>query len=388
MPGGICAANHSGPAHRERSRLERPAPDPVRRCIPAQPGYVARARSGRGAEWIGAARGKTAGHRVANHRRLTQVTDASALDATIAAESTPGTALFHRYLTQDEFNARFAPSSADQEAVIDWLHSGGLSVTHTYSNHLLIDAQGSIDQIDQLLNTFVMFTYSAPLHGRDTLFLCSGGSPYGTPAGSAMVQGISGLDGLPRIHAATAVVNGRAHETRLLSSSFANAYDLRPLWTAGAEKSTGQRIGITMWTAPQPTPRLSRFSTLTSAAPTTQKNGRLHVVKVDGGTTEADDGEAAMDIEYSGGMAPGPSRLHERRRTDGDGNPTDRGIEDALNLAGSDGFRNLQITNSWGECEPTSADDPFVSAVEAILRQILRRRHAYYLLDGRLGIMV
>lgn len=50
---------------------------------------------------------------------------------------------FHRYLTPSQWNARFAPTPAQQNAVVSWLRSQGLSVDHLYNNRLVIDASGA-----------------------------------------------------------------------------------------------------------------------------------------------------------------------------------------------------------------------------------------------------
>jgi hypothetical protein len=52
---------------------------------------------------------------------------------------TGGSPNFHKFLTADEWNARFAPSSEDEQAVVDWAQSQGLTVTHRFPNRLLVD---------------------------------------------------------------------------------------------------------------------------------------------------------------------------------------------------------------------------------------------------------
>ena len=63
--------------------------------------------------------------------------------------STPGSPQFHHFLTADEWNARFAPSAADEQKVVDWAKSQGLTVTQRYANRLLVDVEGPASAIEK-----------------------------------------------------------------------------------------------------------------------------------------------------------------------------------------------------------------------------------------------
>jgi subtilase family serine protease len=56
---------------------------------------------------------------------------------------------FHKYLTPEEWNARFAPAAEDEQAVVDWVKSQGLTVTARYPNRLMVDAEGTVDAIQK-----------------------------------------------------------------------------------------------------------------------------------------------------------------------------------------------------------------------------------------------
>jgi subtilase family serine protease len=55
--------------------------------------------------------------------------DEAGLNAYAAAVSDPGNALYHRYLTPQQFDARFGATSAQVSAVESWLRGAGLTVT-------------------------------------------------------------------------------------------------------------------------------------------------------------------------------------------------------------------------------------------------------------------
>jgi len=66
-------------------------------------------------------------------------------------QNTPGSPQFHRFLTADEWNARFAPSAQDEQAVVDWARNQGLTITRRFPNRLIVDAEATVDVIERAL---------------------------------------------------------------------------------------------------------------------------------------------------------------------------------------------------------------------------------------------
>jgi len=62
---------------------------------------------------------------------------------------------FHKFLSQEEWNARFAPSREDEQAVVDWAKSQGLTVTQRYPNRLLVDVEAPVASIEKALNVSI-----------------------------------------------------------------------------------------------------------------------------------------------------------------------------------------------------------------------------------------
>jgi len=60
--------------------------------------------------------------------------------------------LFHKYLTAEEWNNGFAPSAPDEQAVVDWAASQGLTITQRYANRLLVDVEAPVAIIQQAFN--------------------------------------------------------------------------------------------------------------------------------------------------------------------------------------------------------------------------------------------
>jgi hypothetical protein len=62
---------------------------------------------------------------------------------------------FHHFLTEEEWNARFSPSAGDEQSVVDWAKSAGLTVTHRFPNRLLVDVEGSVATIEKAFNVTI-----------------------------------------------------------------------------------------------------------------------------------------------------------------------------------------------------------------------------------------
>jgi subtilase family serine protease len=77
---------------------------------------------------------------------------------------TPSSLNFHKFLTPEEWNARFAPSVADEQAVLDWATSERLAITHRYLNRLIVAVEAPVATIERSLrvtiNTYAFQNYS------------------------------------------------------------------------------------------------------------------------------------------------------------------------------------------------------------------------------------
>lgn len=73
--------------------------------------------------------------------------DRAGLDAFLARTSDPTSSDDRRFLTEDEFNSRYGPTSAQEQRVIEWLTDSGFNVTGTSSSRLLVIAVGDSEAI-------------------------------------------------------------------------------------------------------------------------------------------------------------------------------------------------------------------------------------------------
>src|SRR5580698_1587081 len=67
----------------------------------------------------------------------------------------PTSPQYHQYLTEQQWNQRFAPKTQDEQAVVAWAQSQGLSITARFNNRLLVDVEGPISVIQKALNVTI-----------------------------------------------------------------------------------------------------------------------------------------------------------------------------------------------------------------------------------------
>ena len=103
---------------------------------------------------------------------------------------------FHKYLTAEQWNARFAPSKQDEQAVVDWLTANGMTVTHRYPNRLVVDAEGPSQVVEKAfavqVNNYKIGAETEFSNDRDPVI----------PAHLVNVlHSVGGLNSIQRVHA-------------------------------------------------------------------------------------------------------------------------------------------------------------------------------------------
>jgi kumamolisin len=75
------------------------------------------------------------------------------LEQLAALQSDPGSPLYGEYLTNEQFNASFAPDRAAYLRVVGMLANAGFTVTKTYANRSVIDAGGTVAVAERFFGT-------------------------------------------------------------------------------------------------------------------------------------------------------------------------------------------------------------------------------------------
>jgi subtilase family serine protease len=102
---------------------------------------------------------------------------------------------FHKYLTADQWNARFAPSVQDEQAVVNWAQSQGLTVTHRFPHRLLVDVEGTMGTIEKALNV-TMNSYQI----GTTSYFSNDRNPQIPASLNGIVHDIEGLNNIQVMH--------------------------------------------------------------------------------------------------------------------------------------------------------------------------------------------
>jgi len=106
-----------------------------------------------------------------------------------------GSPEFHHYLTSDEWDARFAPSVEDEQAVVDWAKANGFTVTQRYSNRLIVDLEAPSATIEK---AFGVTMNSYQLGGKT--YFSNDRDPMIPASLSNTMQSVMGMNNLQVLH--------------------------------------------------------------------------------------------------------------------------------------------------------------------------------------------
>jgi hypothetical protein len=227
----------------------------------------------------------------------------AALDELIRQLYDPGSTNFHKFLTPAEFTARFGPTEADYESLVQFAQTNGFKVVSRHGNRLVLDVEASATNVQRAFQ-IKLHTYRHPTEPRD--FFAPDSEP-SVPT-NLVVADIWGLSDYGRAHPLLRTANPL--QARALNGSGPSGYyagnDFRNAYAPGCPLTgAGQVVGLLEFsgyyqadiTNYERTIGLSRFVPLNNIIvggnnPSTQNNA-----------------EVALDIEVAIAMAPGLSQV-------------------------------------------------------------------------------
>ena len=68
---------------------------------------------------------------------------------------TKGSHDFHQFLSAEEWTKRFDPSVEDEQAVVDWANSQGLTVSRRFPNRLIVDVEAPVAAVEKAFNVTI-----------------------------------------------------------------------------------------------------------------------------------------------------------------------------------------------------------------------------------------
>lgn len=296
-----------------------------------------------------------------------KVRDASGLARYARAVSTPGSSLYHVFLTPAQFAQRFGATAAQLTAVEGSMRRHGLRVGAVTANRLSIPLAGTAAQIER---AFSLSFRRKALPGQRVAVLANA-APAFDPSVAGDVQGVLGLSSVsaprpllvrqepahagavsrlsPRSapHASAAspcpqASAAAASQGAYTADQIASAYRFSDLYAQGAE-GQGQTVAIYELESYDPSDIAAYQSCYGLTAPVSN-------VVVDGGAgTGAGTGEAALDIENAVGLAPRANFIVYTGPNSNQASPGS-GPYDTFNaIISQDKARVISI--SWGQCE-------------------------------------
>lgn len=264
----------------------------------------------------------------------------------------PQSASYQKFLTVEEFTARFGPSQEDYDAVLRFAAANGLRVTATAPNRLLVDVAGTVADIERAFHV-TLAVYRHPTENR-TFY-----APDREPTADLPVAlwHVTGLDTFSIPHpaglwqaAAERVGGATAHTTGSGPGGDFIGSDMRAAYYGGtALTGTGQSLGLFEFAGYNENDVTEYFS----------KVGQTLKVSVVGVSTDGsslsctgscDDTEQVLDIEQAISMAPGMKQVRVYVSDTSDVSIFNRMATD--NLA-----KQLSCSWGWSPADPSS-DDP------------------------------
>jgi subtilase family serine protease len=131
------------------------------------------------------------------------------------AVSTPGNVLYHRYLSPDEYTARFGPSAAEATAVASWLTSAGFTGVTPSPGRDYVSATGTAATVDGAFSV-QLHSYSVTGATGATSTITANDQDLSLPSSlSGDVISVTGLNSTPPVtyHTATGVPAAPAKNT-------------------------------------------------------------------------------------------------------------------------------------------------------------------------------
>src|SRR5215475_8980810 len=170
------------------------------------------------------------------------------LDALIAAQQDPSSPLYHKWLTPEEFGARFGLADSDIATVQSWLEQQGFTVSSVSPSKSNITFSGKIAQIE--------VAFAAELHYYNV-----GGKRHFAPSAdlaipaalSSIVQAVKNLSSFkphpqvkfrtPQLAPRPEFTSGQTGNHFLTPKDVATVYDINPAYDAGYT-GAGQSIAV------------------------------------------------------------------------------------------------------------------------------------------------
>ena len=227
------------------------------------------------------------------------------LDSLIEAQHDPDSPLYHQWLTPAEYGSRFGASAGDLARITAWLAGHGFKVEEISASGRLVTFSGNAGMVADTFHTEI---HRYVVNGAE--HIGNAQDPQIPAALAGVVGGVVSLHDFRRmsqIKARTELLpatgtrpqysSGSTHY--LFPADWATIYDLNSLYSAGT-KGTGTSIAI----VGRSNINLTDVATFRSDSGLTANAPTVILVSTNPGLVSGDQDESALDVEWSGAVAP------------------------------------------------------------------------------------
>jgi subtilase family serine protease len=225
-----------------------------------------------------------------------------ALDALTEAQQQPASPLFHQWLTPEEYGGRFGASAGDVKRIAGWLAAHGFAVEPVSAGRRSLVFSGTAEQVVETFHT-ALHRYEV----EGVAHIANAQDPQIPRALAQVVSGVLSLNDFRRQSATRSVRQVSAHPENtqggayyLFPADLATIYDLNPQYAAG-KNGTGATIAI----VGRSNINLSDVGSFRSYAGLTTNQPTVVLDGANPGLVSGDQDESTLDVEWSGGVAPG-----------------------------------------------------------------------------------
>jgi kumamolisin len=263
--------------------------------------------------------GKLPSGRAMNLDLVLPLRDPAGLDALLARIYDPASDAYGQFLTVEEFTAKFGPTQADYDAVVQFAQARGLRVTGGSRDGMDVQVTASVSTVEAAFH-LGMSTYHHPFENR-TFYGPDRDPTVGLPVRLSHVSGLDNYSiprplfvaksdyaaahGLNLAAMATHIANGSGPQGSFLGSDMRAAY-----YGGAALTGAGQHLGLFEFSGTN-LADLNKYLKDSGVANTVP----ITVLSTDGSKTSCfksagcDDTEQTIDMTQALGMAPGLASL-------------------------------------------------------------------------------
>jgi hypothetical protein len=279
------------------------------------------------------------------------------LQALISAQQDPASAMYHHWLTPEQFAVAFGMAQSDIAKVSAWLSRQGFSVDGVSHSKNRIYFSGTVGQVNQVFDTELHY------YNIDGIRQYAPSRDITVPATLASVMGtianLSSFRPRPHVRFRKKFTSSQSGDHYLTPKDIDTIYDISKAYNAGYTGS-GQSIAI----VGQSEVYVSDIENFQNAAGLTVKDPTLVLVPDSGSAavSSGDESESDLDLEYSGGIGTGASIYFVYV-----GNNSSYTVWDSINYAVDTKIAPI-ISASYGDCE-TDLGSSNYATLNAVLEQ-------------------